>query len=188
MIARAEELAAGLEAAILRGNASEIAAISQTIEAYAFDVGVFPDDLFELLISAIQSKAFAQLEDGVALLKVFEYNLDLLKGAQKEVLVHALRQSIPQMRDAIAAFLAVELIVEVSSDENALRTMTSLVDEGVLDTTLAIAAHGFDWLAKRTERDSVRRRALEELSNLAEHSSSLVRAEALHALKRRRNE
>ena len=53
---------------------------------------------------------------------MFEYNLGLLTDLQKKELLHALRQKcIPELADWVSAFLAVELIAEISPDKTSLR-------------------------------------------------------------------
>ena len=140
--------------------------------------------LFEQVLSVIQGTEFHRLSDSVGIIKLFEYNLGLLTDAQKQPLFTTLSESIPELLDSISAFLAVELIAEIWRDNRSLEALLHLT-RGASENTLALAVHGLDWLAKKTEQADIRTRCLDELWRLSKHPSSLVQTEAITALNRR---
>lgn len=178
------ELGARLEATVRAGGGSELTSVGEAIDRYVFDGAVFPSPLFEKVLSVIQGAEFRRLSDSVGIMKLFEYNLGLLTDAQRQRLFTTLSESIPELADSVSAFLAVELIAETWCDNRSLEALLHLT-RGASENTLALAVHGLDWLAKKTDQTDTRARCLDELRRLSKHSSRLVQAEAITALKRR---
>lgn len=178
------ELSARIEAAVRMGNAADLAAVGEAIDRFVFDGAVFPSDLFGTVLSAIRSSEFSQLVDSVAFMKLFEYNLELLTDVQAQQLVTVLTEAIPKLADPISAFLAVELIAEIWRDRRSLEAIMQLTKRAS-ENTLALAVHGLDWLAKKTDQANIRALCLDELRRLSKNSSGLVKAEAIAALNRR---
>lgn len=179
-----EDLGGRLEATVKAGSPAEVAAIGADIDRYVFDHATFPARLFSRVLSVIGSADFCHLAESVGVIKLFEYNLDLLSEAQREQLVSVLAGTISKLADSVCAFLAVELIAEVWRDRRSFDLLMPLSSAGSADT-VALAVHGLDWLAKKTIDEDVRARCLEQLRLLGKHSSRLVQAEAIAALRRR---
>lgn len=177
------ELGVRLEAAVRAGGGSELTSVGEAIDHCVFDGAVFPSPLFEQVLSVIQGTEFHRLSDSVGIIKLFEYNLGLLTDAQKQQLFTTLSESIPELADSVGAFLAVELIAEIWRDNRSLEALLHLTRAS--ENTLALAVHGLDWRAKKTDQTDTRARCLDELRRLSKHPSRLVKAEAITALNRR---
>jgi len=173
-----------LNRAVLRGDVEQLRASSQQIEGLVFDRGAFADDLFGALLRSVESAPYAKMADGLLLLKIFEYNLDLLSPTQKKDLASSLGSYVPRALDAVSAFLAIELIAEIWKDRRSADAIIAVKERAISDETLALVAHGFDWLAKRTSDGLVRQECVQELEALSRHSSPEVMAEAQSALTR----
>ena len=170
-----------LEAAVIKGDKSELATIGETIDRYIFDIAAFPSPLFEKVISVIRGMEFCRLTDSVWIIKLFEYNLSLLTNVQRQQLFTTLSELITKLADPVSAFLTVELVAEIWCDSRSFESLLNLT-KGASENTLALAAHGLGWLAKRTKQMDTQSRCLNELRLLSKHPSHIVQAEAITAL------
>jgi hypothetical protein len=177
-------LASDLRAAVGEPESRRLTVVAEAIDRFVFDAGEFPDALFEQVIQTLQSPALRRRSDSLALVKMFEYQIDLLSTAQRDALALALFDALPEFADEMSAFLGVELLVELWPADRlfkSLKRLSSVAAEPVLLT----AVHGFDWLAKRSNDAPIRAACLAELGALARHRTRSVAAEAQEAVRRR---
>jgi hypothetical protein len=175
-----------LEAAVRADDKQQLRRLSEGLGSAVFDNGAFTNELLNQLTRIIQSEAYAKMSDGLLLMRVFEYNLNLLTDSQRDKLGSAIVAYVPCARDAIAAFLAVEIIAEIWKDRRSIEAIILVKERARTEETFALVTHGFDWLAKRTSDTGVRVECLDQLDKLSRHPSSAVRVEALAALTRLR--
>lgn len=173
-----------LKAAVRLANVAELSESSKQLDEAIFDQACFSDDTVKELFEIIGSDAYAQMADGVTLLKVFEYNLELLSESQSKDLQRSLVLFVPNARDAIAAFLAVEPIAELWKDGRSADALSVIRKSASSDETLVLVAHGFYWLAKKTTDVGVQKRCMVQLEELGRHPSPEVTVEAQAALNR----
>lgn len=171
-------------AAVENGDMAALESSSKQLEEVVFDQGYFSDETVRALSETIESDAYARVTDGVFLLKSFEYNLELMTDSQAKEFARAVVSFVPKAHDEIAAFLAVELIAELWKDERSVDALIEIRDTSTANVTLALVAHGFHWLAKKSAILGVKDRAAKELEALSKHPSSEVSVEAVAALNR----
>ncbi len=173
-----------LNAAVRADNAQQLRESSEGLESAVFDNGAFASELLSELTGIIRSDAYAQMSDGLFLIKIFEYNLDLLGDSQRKLLTQAIIDYVPRARDAIAAFLAMEVVAEIWRDQRSVAAILSVKERAGTEETLALAVHGFYWLAKKATDTSVRLKCLEHLETLSRHPAVAVNVEATAVLAR----
>lgn len=184
-MATEEGLIACLETAVATGSPGELASIATEIDRFVFDQGLFPGELLRRVLAVMCTVEFSRLTDSVDLLyHVFKYNLGLLEESQRGQLASALTEMVPRLADSVCAFLAVELLGELYGDVRSLNALIELADSNS-ETVLALAVHGFDWLAQVAVDPDVRASCMDQLVRFSRHPSDLVRAESVTALKRR---
>jgi hypothetical protein len=171
---RNQELTERLRGFVENGVTGGLATVCEEIDSYIFDGGEFPHTLLDGVLKVIESEHFLNLSDSVAVIKIFEYNLDLLKDYQRDHLVRTLTYVIPNSRDSVAGFLAVELISEVWKDHRSLDVLLALARDSTSENTIALVAHGFDWLYRKTSSQKVKGQCIDELTSLAKRSFPLV--------------
>lgn len=177
-------LASELASAIGDSDARRLADATSAIDRFVFDLGHFPQDLFGAVIAALRSPALQELADSVALVKMFEFGLDLLSPPQREDLAGALLDGAPKFADETAAFLAVELLVDLWTGERLLKALKAM-EAGASKSTLLTISHALDWLAKRTQDPAIKAECVKALTRMSAHADKDVAAEARGALKRR---
>ncbi len=180
----ADPLANDLRSAIAANDARALAEAATAIDRRAFDEARFPGSLFLEVIAALKSPALRASTDSVALVKLFEFGLDLLSASQREQLAEALHELIPKTADETAAFVAVELLVELWSADRLLKALQEL-RTAPSEQTLLIVVHGYDWLAKRNQEPPVKSECLARLGELSRSPQPTVAAEARSALRKR---
>ena len=178
-------IALTLRAAVAAKDPQRLAQAAEAIDREAFDRGSYTEQTFDALVATLRSQAFAALPDSLPLIKPLEYQLDLLAPEQREVLVEALTHAVPRLADDMAAFVAVELLVELGPPARVRETLERMTS-GARGSLLLIVVHGWDWLAKRADAaDSARAAALVALASLARNNDPQVAGEAQAALGRR---
>ena len=178
-------LASDLSAAVAEPDTHPLADVAEAIDRFVFDLGAFPGALFEQVLQALGNIALRRRGDSVAIVKLFEYQLDLLSLKQRDALALALLDALPEFVDELSAFLGVELLVDLWPADRVLKSLRQL-SAGAAEPVLLTAVHGFDWLAKRSDdKGNVRAACLAELTSLAAHRTRSVAAEAQAALRRR---
>lgn len=178
------KLSIKLKAAINAGDGTEIAKTGAEIDDYIFNCAFVSSSLFDDLIAMLKSDKFRRLSESIGGIKLFEYNIQFLSDDQKWQLQSVLTESVSELEDSVSAFLAVELIAEIWADSRSLEALLQL-GKAASEHTLALAVHGFDWLAKKTDKIDIKDKCLEELRCLSKNPSNLVRSEAIVALRRR---
>ncbi len=178
-------LIAELEAAIAACDEESLARTAEAIDRHAFDLGSFPHGLFAAVVAAVASEQLQTLPNSLPLIKMFEYELDLLSAEQRDALGQTLLSAMPRLADEIAAFLAAELVCDLLPATQVRDQLNGLVT-GAAEPLLLMLVHGWDWLAKRNDDDdSVRAACNAALHALSKHPSRAVSAEAAAALRRR---
>jgi hypothetical protein len=179
------DLGVQLESAVGRGDQPEITRIAGAIDNYVFDDNTFSPLLFTKMMLIMGSPQFLKLDNSIRIIKIFDYHLAYLNSGQKEQLFRVLEEILPNVKDNLSGFLAVELIAELWRDERSLLAFQQLTKTAKNEATIALIVHGLDWLAKKTESTKVRNHCAEELHKMAVHESGLVKGEAKAALRRR---
>lgn len=173
-----------LKAALAAADPQALAAVATDIDRHVFDQGAFPQPLFDGVLAALGDPAWQRWPDSLALVKMFEYELDLLGDAQRAALSAALLAALPRLADETSAFLAAEMVVEIGPPASALPPLVALARQAPPDR-LPVVVHGLDWLAKRAAGEPPAAAALDALRTLARHRVPAVASEAAAALARR---
>ena len=178
-------LIAELDAAIAACNDESLARTAEAIDRHAFDLGVFPRGLFAAVVAALASEHLQALPNSLPLIKIFEYELDLLTTEQRYVLGQTLLSAMPRLTDEIATFLTAELVCDLLPAAR-VRDQLDKLAIGAAEPILLSIVHAWDWLAKRNNDDNLLLAAcLAALHALSKHPSSAVAAEAAAAVRRR---
>jgi hypothetical protein len=177
-------LASELTAAVGEPESGRLANVAEAIDRFVFDAGEFPGALFEQVIQALNSPALRRRSDSLALVKMFEYQIGLLSKIQRDVLALALLDALPKFVDELSAFLGVELLVDLWPADRVFKSLKQL-SAATTEPMLLTMVHGLDWLAKRSNDESIRAACLIELDALRQHQTRTVAAEAREAMRRR---
>lgn len=176
-------LNARLDAAVA-GGGSLRTAVSE-IDQWVFDDAEFPDPLFDHLLQLLASPLLRDHADALTLVKLFEEQAGLLRPDQQARLVQALHTFVTAVRDDLAAFLALEVLVELAASERAAFDDLINVETRCTPKRLAVLVHGFDWLCKKAQDAQVRDDCLSQLKRLQRHGHAAVSSEAGAAIVRR---
>lgn len=174
-----------LREALLHEDWGGVKRSAEAIDAEVFDAEGFSDDLFEGLMSLARDPLLYQAAESVLFFKLFEFNLDLLTEMQRLQFVEVVKFIVDKLRDEVAAFLVIELLIELAPNAATLDYLKGMLSSSDSEGSSGIALHGLDWLAKKTSDARLKQACLDALSKLANHSCQTIRSDAHAALLRR---
>lgn len=149
-----------------------------------FDAGEVSDEVFCFLVDAMGSRELIESADCLYFFKIIEENIDIFSESQKAIIFGSIKSSLGNIADDVAAFLGVEVIVELGSGRNSLEFLIDLDRRG--DSRLrSIVVHGLDWLAKKTVDMILRSEVISLLKEMCGRSDPAVVREAMLAVSRR---
>lgn len=149
-----------------------------------FDAGEVSDEVFCFLVDAMGSRELIESADCLYFFKIIEENIDIFSESQKAIIFGSIKSSLGNVADDVAAFLGVEVIVELGSGRNSLEFLIDLDRRG--DSRLrSIVVHGLDWLAKKTVDMILRSEVISLLKEMCGRSDPAVVREAMLAVSRR---
>lgn len=166
------------------GGADFVSACNQ-LDSEIFDEAKFSPDIFSGLIDVLQDTRLHGLNDSVFLLKIFEYNVDLLDEGQCGCFVSILKSTFGLFSDEASSILSVELLVEIGDGLIVFDFFKTFTSKSTVSKVQCLAVHGFSWLVKKTDNNHLRGLCLAEISKVADFKNGAASAEAEIELRRR---
>ena len=145
--------------------------------------GSFPSDYFRSIVALLQHEQFQRLEGSWKLIRVFEENWKELSEAQRVELLRVLEASYQAFHDWMACFVISGILGELYSDESAFAVLCRLKN-GKSEMPRSFVTHGFEHIARNSSNPELARRALEELADMQQDESRMVRGEVMESLSR----
>ena len=175
-----------IRTAVLHRDASALEKIVGEIASFCFkeqrpDEEPFPEALFSLLLTLMETEEFLDMKGSSHLLILFEYDWCRLNEAQKHRLLEAFSRAYEKFRDWMACFVITELLGEYYCDKNSLQALCELQKTSNV-VARSLVPHGFEHIIKATESPSLRDQAMSRLLSMKNDTSDKVRDEVEAAL------
>ena len=170
-----------LRDAIIVGDASAQADAFQDLDLAISDEPIFNSECFDVLLEAISNQSVGKASGSSHLIKIFEYNRDLLDEQQLQRLNESLYNVYAEYIDPAASILILELLVEGYSKEEALSMLKKLSSE-VKSPALALIPYGLQYLCKRTRDSEISKHAKNIIKTIAKGQTEDFRREAEMAI------
>lgn len=143
--------------------------------------GVIHPEVFSALCEGLGDAAVLASEESASLVKIFEYNADLLDEEQRTRVTACLEAGYGNFKDPASSILTVELIVDLLAEEAALAVLSRL--RRIRDEfPRATAVYGIRRLGKKVRNSAFIGQVVAEIANMKNDPSQLVRQEVGRSL------
>jgi hypothetical protein len=143
----------------------------------------FPEEAFDLLVSLLGDPVCWAHEGAWELVKEVDASWELLSVEQRSKLRPLLAASFDKWSNPMGAFVIGELLGGRYRDEEALNALTLLTRTAAMPAR-ALVPHGLETLARGTDNERLKQRAISMLRELKEDAEAQVREEACIALRK----
>jgi hypothetical protein len=150
----------------------------------SFDtIATWPQGFIEGLEKLLKDSLFLSLANSWKLLYFINNNWEQLSDADRRRLKGSVIDTFDKHADWMGAFLSSEILGEHYPDDSTLSAFKRLAKTATLPAR-ELVPHGIEYLAKSTQDESLRVKAVGELRELKQSSSEAMRKEATISLQK----
>lgn len=175
-----------VEEAIEGGDAEGLSSAVSDFSSFTFkeqtsETDPLKDDFLEELLRIIAERSFLKMEDSFKLLMFFQNDWGRLRVDQRRRVCRELERHFEDIDDYTSHLVISELLGEYLADETALQALDRLRDVPE-PTPRAHVAHGYGALARSTQNELLKTRAVGALRRMTKDPSEIVVQEAANEL------
>ena len=167
---------------ILTGDAHAQDSVFMGLDLAISDALAFSDDCFNALLKAMHEHTISQAAGAIKLIKIFEYNRDLLSAVQHQRLNTCLAQTYSNFADPGSLMLILELLVDGQQNPDETLRVFKTIAAKSQPPALALIPYGLLYLCKKHPGAAIAKRAKQLLNPMLNHPAAEVRTEAEQAL------
>jgi len=177
------KLASALHKAIVAENIAAQEDLYQRLDLEISDHLFCPEECFRALLDAIADDAIAKVNESSRLIKLFEYNLDILDSSQVSNLYQSLESAYPGFVDPASLILILELLVAGHDSQESLDMLQRLTRKSKIPAR-ALLPYGLQYLCKISADGQIFEKVISSIQLLLKDPSKDVRNEAEMASER----
>jgi hypothetical protein len=152
-------------------------------EVRLLEESAFPAELFDSVISMMQSPECLAMPGSWKLVRIFENNWHLLFEEQRSHLLEVLDKTFSRFGDWMSCFVISGILGECYMDRRAVDVLVRL-KQWAPDVARSLVPHGFEHIVAGCKDNDVVEDALKELFEMQKDSSEAVRREVDISLQR----
>ncbi len=177
-----------IDKAIAMQNAEELEHLANILATFCFENSTpslkeFPEQIFQAILSSLNSPDFKKMLGSYHLLMIIEYDWARLSSIQKENVIAGIERAYPDFADWMACHVSSEILGRFACNEASLQALTHLAGTAKVIPRSLIPI-GLESLARETKVPSLREQAIVALRAMHNDLSEQVRSEVSQSLKR----
>jgi hypothetical protein len=151
--------------------------IFMDLELSVLGIENWPADFFDLLLGLLENREFLRLQESWRLVYFINNNWEQITVVQRDRLREPLEKAFQEYGDWMGAFVTSEVLGERYADTEALAALSRLA-KTARSPARALVPHGLESLAKASDDEQLRERAIRNLRDLARSDQNDVKGEA----------